>query len=69
MRGLPGWSSAWLAFLEHDCYPMAREQLFAGLQGLGLINSENWEHSDALRQVGYYVEQQAQCLNGQLMVV
>ena len=58
-----------LALFQHHREAMTGEQLFAGLQGLGLINNENWEHSDALRQVGYYVEQQAQCLNGKLMVV
>ena len=41
---------------------MAWEQLLGSLQGLGLISSEDRHHSDALWQVSYYVEQQAQLL-------
>ena len=37
-----------LAFLEHDSDPMAWEQLFGSLQGLGLISSEDGRHRDAL---------------------
>ena len=38
---------------------MAREQLFAGPQSLLFVGSEDRRHRDALRQVSYYVEQQA----------
>ena len=48
-----------LAFLEHDRYPMAWEQLFAGLQGLMLVGSEDRCHRDSLGQVSNHVEQQA----------
>jgi hypothetical protein len=37
-----------LALLEHDRDPMAREQLFAGLQGLMLVGSEDRRHRNAL---------------------
>ena len=37
-----------LAFLEHHRYPMAWEQLFGSLQGLGLISSKDRHHGDAL---------------------
>ena len=37
---------------------MAGEQLFAGLQGLGLVSSKHRHHRDALRQVNDHVEQQ-----------
>ena len=50
-RGSPGGSGAWLTLLEHDRYPIAREQLFANLQGLGFISSEDRCHRDALGQV------------------
>ena len=46
---------------------MAREQLFGSLKGLGFISSKERRHGDALWQVSDYVEQQAQCLSGQLM--
>jgi hypothetical protein len=49
-----------LAFLEHDRYPIAREKLFGSLEGFGLVSSEDRHHSDALRQVSDYIEQQAQ---------
>ena len=69
MRRLPGGSSAGFSFLEHDRDPTAREQLFGSLEGLGLISSKERCHRDALGQVSDHVEQQAQCLSGQLMVV
>jgi hypothetical protein len=34
--------------LEHDRYPVAWEQLFGSLQGLGLISSEDRRHRNAL---------------------
>ena len=55
--------------LEHDRYPVAWEQLFASLHGLLFISSEDRHHRDALGQVSNHVEQQAQCLSGQLLVV
>ena len=36
--------------------PMAREQLFANLQRLVLVGSEDRRHRNALRQVSDYVE-------------
>ena len=48
---------------------MAGEQLFGSLEGFGLISSKERHHGDSLGQVSYYVEQQAQCLSGLLMVV
>ena len=48
---------------------MAGEQLFGSLEGFGLISSKERHHGDSLGQVSYYVEQQAQCLSGQVMVV
>ena len=41
---------------------MAGEQLFAGLQGLGLISSEDRHHRDALGQVSDHIEQSAHAL-------
>ena len=69
MRVWPHGSSARLTLLEHDRYPMAWEQLFGSLEGLGLISSEDRRHGDALGQVSDYVEQQAHGWCGQLMVV
>ena len=57
------------AFLEHDRYPMAWEQLLGSLQSLGLISSKDRRHSDALGKVSDHVEQQAHGWCGQLMVV
>ena len=37
-----------LAFLEHDRYPMAWEQLLGSLEGFGLISSEDRRHRNAL---------------------
>ena len=51
-----------LAFLEHDRYAMAREQLFGSFEGLGLIGSKERCHRDALGQVSDYLEQQAHAL-------
>lgn len=48
---------------------MAWKQLFGSLKGLMLVGSEDRRHRDALGQVSDHVEQQAQCLGGQLMVV
>ena len=45
-----------LALLEHDRYPMAWEQLFGSLEGLGLISSKDRRHCDALGQVSDHVE-------------
>ena len=56
MRGSPGGSSTRLAFLEHDREPIAGEQLFTGLQGLGLISSKHRHYRDALGQVSYYLK-------------
>ena len=39
---------------------MAGEQLFAGLQGLGLISSKHRHHRDALEQVNDHIKQQGQ---------
>jgi len=58
-----------LAFLEHDRYPMAWEQLLGNLEGFGLVSSEDRHHGDALGQVSDYVEQEAHSWCGQLMVV
>ena len=69
MRRSHSGSSAWLAFLEHDLDPMAGEQLFGSLEGFVPVGSEDRHHGDSLRQVSNHVEQQAQCLSGQLMVV
>jgi len=51
-----------LAFLEHDRYPMAGKQLFANLQGLGLISSEDRHDGDAFGQVSNHVEQRSHAL-------
>ena len=68
-QGCGGGSSARLAVLEHDRYAMAREQLFGSLESLVLVGSKERCHRDALGQVSNHVEQQAQCLSCQLMVV
>ena len=62
IRGALG---TWLAFLEHDRYPMAWKQLFGSLQDLMLIGSEDRHHRDALGQVSDHVEQQAHSISGQ----
>ena len=49
-------SSAGLAFLEHHRYPMAREQLFGGLETLVLVGSEDRHNRDAFGQVSDHVE-------------
>ena len=59
IRRPPGESSARIVFLQNHRDPMAWEQLFSSLQGLGLISSEDRHHGDVLGQVSYYVEQQA----------
>ena len=69
MRLVLAGSGARLAFLEHDRDPMAGEQLFGSLEGFVPVGSEDRHHGDALGQVSNHVEQQAQCLSGQLMVV
>ena len=56
-----------LSLLEHHRDPMAREQLFSGLQGLGLLSSEDRHHRDAFGQVSDYVKQQAHGWCGQLI--
>ena len=61
--------STWLAFLEHDRDPTAWEQLFGSLEGFVPDCREDSHHSDAFGQVSDHVEQQAQCLSSQLMVV
>ena len=47
------------ALLQHHRDTMAWEQLFAGLQGLGLISSKHRHHRDALGQVNNHIEQSA----------
>ena len=47
-----------LSLLQHHRDPMAREQLFAGLQGLGLISSKHRHHRNALGQVNDHIKQQ-----------
>jgi hypothetical protein len=49
-----------LPLLEHHRDPMAGEQLFAGLQGLGLISSKHRHHRNALGQVNDHIEQKRQ---------
>ena len=44
-----------LALLQHHRDPMAGEQFFAGLHGLGLISGENRCHGNALGQVSVQV--------------
>jgi hypothetical protein len=48
---------------------MPWEQLFGSFQRLLLIDSETWRYRDAFGQVSDYVDQQAQCLSGQVMVL
>ena len=66
IRGALG---TWLAFLEHDGYPMAWKQLFGSLQGLGLVSREDGHHRDAFEQVSYYVEKQTHCLSKRLPAI
>ena len=47
-----------LSLLQHHRDPMAGEQLFAGLQGLGLISSKHRHHRNALGQVNDHIKQQ-----------
>jgi hypothetical protein len=56
MRRSPNGSSARFSLLEHHRDPMAREQLFAGFQGLVLISSEERHHPDSFGQVSDHVE-------------
>lgn len=62
MLRLPGGSSSLLAFLEHDCDPVAWEQLLGSLQSLGLISSKNRHHGDVIWQVSDHVDQQGQAV-------
>lgn len=56
-----------LALLQHHRYPMAREQLFAGLRGLGLISSKHRHDRNALGQVNDHIKQQGH--DGKLWVL
>ena len=47
-----------LSLLQHHRDPKAWEQLFAGLQGLGLISSKHRHHPDALGQINDHIKQQ-----------